>query len=400
MNRSNADQRESQIVKKRVIEAFGMHAKAYVASSVHKEGADLKTLVDGLRPSSHDLALDVATGGGHLANALAPHVRQVVALDLTGPMLVAAKEYARSLSLGNILYVTGDAEALPFADESFEIVTCRIAPHHFPDPHQFIQEVSRVLRPGGRFGLTDNVSPEDPLAAEFINEVERLRDGSHVWCPSIANWQSWIREAGLVCEMEKSWDKTYHFADWVARTAHNREQRTEVELALRGADVRLREQFQIVCDDEEIYSFATTQWLTVCQKPFPKEASTLVQTAVVGLDHVQVAAPPGCEEVARAFYSGLLGLPELPKKAGLATRGGVWFACGGQQLHVGVEQPFQPAQKAHPALAIQGIDRWIRVLQAAGVQMVEDDLSGARRIFLHDPFGNRLELVDIGSCQA
>lgn len=275
MNHPKEDQQGSQGVKKRVIESFAMHAKAYVASSVHKEGADLQTLVEGLRPSLDDLALDVATGGGHLANALAPHVRQVVALDLTGPMLVAAKEYARSLSIGNILYVTGDAEALPFADASFDVVTCRIAPHHFPDPRQFIREVSRVLRPGGRFGLTDNVSPEDPLAAEFINDVERLRDVSHVWCPSIADWRSWIREAGLVCEREESWDKTYHFADWVLRTTHNREQRTAVELRLRSADVRLREQFHIVCDDEEIYSFTTTQWLTVCQKPFVKEGPTL-----------------------------------------------------------------------------------------------------------------------------
>jgi catechol 2,3-dioxygenase-like lactoylglutathione lyase family enzyme len=118
---------------------------------------------------------------------------------------------------------------------------------------------------------------------------------------------------------------------------------------------------------------------------------------IVALDHVQIAAPEGCEPQARAFYGGLLGLSELPKPAGLAARGGVWFAVGDQQLHVGVEHPFAPARKAHPALraASSGALRALaRDLEEHGVEVAWDaDLPGSERCFVHDPWGNRLELL-------
>ena len=118
---------------------------------------------------------------------------------------------------------------------------------------------------------------------------------------------------------------------------------------------------------------------------------------MTGIDHVQVAAPPGCEEQARAFYGGLLGLPELEKPAALAARGGCWFACGEQQLHVGVSEPFAPATKAHPALRLRDGDALaalIGQLEAAGCLARRDvDLPGVARAFVDDPFGNRIELV-------
>jgi catechol 2,3-dioxygenase-like lactoylglutathione lyase family enzyme len=118
---------------------------------------------------------------------------------------------------------------------------------------------------------------------------------------------------------------------------------------------------------------------------------------VTGIDHVQVAAPAGCEERARAFYGGLLGLPELEKPAALAGRGGCWFACGPQQLHVGVSDPFAAATKAHPALRIRDaatLAALIERLTAAGCAARRDvDLPGTVRAFADDPFGNRIELV-------
>jgi catechol 2,3-dioxygenase-like lactoylglutathione lyase family enzyme len=112
---------------------------------------------------------------------------------------------------------------------------------------------------------------------------------------------------------------------------------------------------------------------------------------------VQVAAPPGCEEQARAFYGGLLGLPEIEKPEVLAARGGCWFACGKQQLHVGVSDPFSPATKAHPALAMRDADALealVAQLDAAGCETRRDiDLPGLARAFVDDPFGNRIELV-------
>jgi catechol 2,3-dioxygenase-like lactoylglutathione lyase family enzyme len=120
-------------------------------------------------------------------------------------------------------------------------------------------------------------------------------------------------------------------------------------------------------------------------------------TAVTGIDHVQVAAPPGCEQQARVFYGGLLGLPELEKPAALASRGGCWFACGAQQLHVGVSEPFAPATKAHPALRLRdtnALAALVTRLDAAGFPTRRDvDLPGIARAFVDDPFGNRIELV-------
>jgi catechol 2,3-dioxygenase-like lactoylglutathione lyase family enzyme len=117
---------------------------------------------------------------------------------------------------------------------------------------------------------------------------------------------------------------------------------------------------------------------------------------LVGIDHVQVAAPRGSEEDARRFYGRLLGLPELPKPAALKARGGVWFGCGTHQLHVGIAAPFVPAAKAHPALAVRAtdLDRLAQRLIEAGCTVQWDDaIPGTRRFYTADPWGNRLELV-------
>lgn len=115
---------------------------------------------------------------------------------------------------------------------------------------------------------------------------------------------------------------------------------------------------------------------------------------LVGLHHVLIAAPPGCEEEARAFYGGLLGLPEIPKPAGLRERGGVWFRCGQQEIHVGVEADFRPARKAHPAFLVQDLDGLRQRLVNRGIPVTDDvPLPGYRRFHARDPFGNRLEFL-------
>ena len=118
---------------------------------------------------------------------------------------------------------------------------------------------------------------------------------------------------------------------------------------------------------------------------------------IEGLDHVQVAAPPGSEREARRFYGELLGLGELPKPDVLAGRGGAWFECGPQQLHVGVTGDFAAARKAHPALRVTDVaelERLAERLEYAGVAVLwDEDLPGARRFYAEDPWGNRVELL-------
>jgi catechol 2,3-dioxygenase-like lactoylglutathione lyase family enzyme len=121
---------------------------------------------------------------------------------------------------------------------------------------------------------------------------------------------------------------------------------------------------------------------------------------IVGLDHVQVVAPPGSRDVAHAFYGGLLGLEEVEMPPVLAARGGIWFALGERELHVGLEERFVPAHRAHPALNVSSGDALEALaarLKAAGYEPNFDhELPGARRFYVSDPFGNRLELISRG----
>lgn len=114
------------------------------------------------------------------------------------------------------------------------------------------------------------------------------------------------------------------------------------------------------------------------------------------IDHVQIAAPPGCEAAARDFYGSLLGMKEIEKPPVLRARGGCWFECGTQQLHIGVEREFRPARKAHPAFAVLDIDELREALRGRGIAVIDDDnLPGARRFYAEDPWGNRLEFVEV-----
>jgi catechol 2,3-dioxygenase-like lactoylglutathione lyase family enzyme len=114
--------------------------------------------------------------------------------------------------------------------------------------------------------------------------------------------------------------------------------------------------------------------------------------SIIGIDHIQVAAPAGCEEQVRDFYGGVLGLEELPKPEPLRARGGCWFRAGGQELHVGVEEPFAPARKAHPGFVVADLEVLRVRLRDSNIEPRDDDsIPGTTRFFAEDPFGNRLE---------
>jgi len=118
---------------------------------------------------------------------------------------------------------------------------------------------------------------------------------------------------------------------------------------------------------------------------------------ILRLDHVQLAMPRGGEDRARAFYSGLLQIPEVPKPAALAARGGAWFESRDVKVHLGVDPEFRAARKAHPAFLVRGLPELVERLRTAGVDVVDDDaIPDGARVYVTDPFGNRLELVADG----
>jgi ubiquinone/menaquinone biosynthesis C-methylase UbiE len=207
----------SELTKTLVKQQFGVSSRAYATSDVHARGESLDILLAEIRPRSDWVALDVATGAGHTALAVAPHVKRVVAYDLTEQMLETAADLAARRGLANFETRLGDAEALPFPDGSFDLVTCRLAFHHFPDSARAFAEMARVLRSGGTLGFTDNYVVDDPEAAAFYNEYERLRDPSHVRVLALGELEALFTRSGLAITALHRLEKEMEFQDWADR---------------------------------------------------------------------------------------------------------------------------------------------------------------------------------------
>lgn len=211
--------------KSLVQQQFGANAANYVGSTVHAKGASLAGLVEAVRPENNWSCLDVATGAGHTALAFAPHVAHVLATDLTEEMLEQVRKLVAEKGLANVDTAHADAEALPFEDGQFDLVSCRIAPHHFPDIAKFVAESHRVLKPGGTFALVDNVSPDTMTtpghdtadlqdAAARYNEFEKIRDPSHgrAWTPN--EWLQCLETTGFTVTHHELLDKAMSFKAW------------------------------------------------------------------------------------------------------------------------------------------------------------------------------------------
>lgn len=164
----------------RVREVFARQAAAFEDHRHnHVLTEDSQWLFASLRCEPQDLLLDVAAGTGHAARALAGRVALAVAIDLTAEMLQAGKASAEAQGLRNVIFLQGDALALPFLDQSFDVVISRFATHHIERAEHQLAEMARCLRPGGRLALADVVADEDPEIAARANRLERMRDPSH-----------------------------------------------------------------------------------------------------------------------------------------------------------------------------------------------------------------------------
>lgn len=196
---------------------FGPAAAAYAQSDVHRAGADLEAMRARSAEGSRRHVLDVGCGAGHTALAFAPDADEVVAYDLTPAMLEQARVLAAERGLGNLRFETGDAASLPFDDASFDVVTSRLAAHHFEDPAASVREAARVLRPGGLFLLSDTIAPEAPVQDTFLNAFEVLRDPSHVRNHRVSEWRARFAAAGLSFESCGKFRISQSFDAWVER---------------------------------------------------------------------------------------------------------------------------------------------------------------------------------------
>ncbi|BFT73884.1 class I SAM-dependent methyltransferase [Paenibacillus sp. P36] len=254
-------------IKQHVQQQFGKHASKYVTSENHAKGDDLELLLTWLPLKNTWNVLDIATGGGHVAKKLSAHVRQVVATDLTRPMLSVAADHLKQAQCDNVLFVVADAEQLPFLDRSFDAVTCRIAAHHFPNPHLFLHEAARVLKPGGKLVLIDNVAPSDEALDQFMNTFEAMRDTSHVRCLTVPEWQALAEKAGLQVEISLMNRKPHKFPAWVMRTAENEEQAKSVEQFITSADQANQDYFSVHIENGKLQYLEIDEWRAVLSKP-------------------------------------------------------------------------------------------------------------------------------------
>ena len=206
---------ELRSVQRRNREQYAGVAPAYARSESHGGGEDLdwfRARACSVMPTA---ALDVACGGGFSTRALLGAGHRVVATDLTPESVAAA---CGTTDIGRVLWAAGAAEQLPVRDGSVGIVGCRIAAHHFGDPARFVDEVVRVLRPGGLLLVVDTTAPEDDELARWLDDVERLRDPSHVRARPVSWWRAVCAGAGLRVDEVQAVSKRHPLEPWLARS--------------------------------------------------------------------------------------------------------------------------------------------------------------------------------------
>lgn len=214
----------------------------------------------------HWRALDIATGGGHTALAFAQLVREVVASDVTREMLAAAQRFIRGKGASNVRFAGADAVSLPFAASAFELVTCRVAPHHFPDCGQFVREMARVLKPGGMAAMIDNVVPEDRSAADYVNALEKRRDPSHVRAYTAAEWLDFFLGSGFKIESTEFFRKARDFDSWAAMQGAGEDTIAELRTMLESARAAAKESLAPETRGGKL-RFYLTEILVVASRP-------------------------------------------------------------------------------------------------------------------------------------
>jgi ubiquinone/menaquinone biosynthesis C-methylase UbiE len=229
-------------------------AEAY-ATGEHRSGRDLQLVVELAAPTGTERALDIGTGAGHTAMALAPRVASVVLTDPVPAMLATARRLAAGAGIANLEFVEAVAERLPFPAACFDIVTTRLAAHHFDDVALAFREIARVLRPGGAFIFIDTLAPADAQSAAYQDEVEALRDPTHRRIYTEREWVAFSEEAGLRTEKTEMVPKAHEFEPWLERGGEDAATLERVrQHFLDAPDCAVRD-LEIVVRDGRVMSF-------------------------------------------------------------------------------------------------------------------------------------------------
>ena len=260
---------------KAVQRQFGQQAAYYAVSRPHATGTSLGVMINWAKPTAADRVLDVATGTGFTAFAFAEAAAEVVATDITAKMLQEARRLGAERGFRNIHFLQAAAETFPFRDKSFDIVTCRIACHHFASVPAFLGEVRRILGPTGRLVLVDSSSPEEPDLHTWHQEMERLRDPTHVRNYTPSEWRRFIADAGLTLEELTTSHRTeLVFSDWVRTSGSPPDVVAELRRQFIEASPAIREAFRIRAVEEDFHF----SWMLTILLARPKQRSHLAQS--------------------------------------------------------------------------------------------------------------------------
>ncbi len=213
---------------------FGLRASNYRLSTTHGNPVDLERMVNLLQPHPGAIALDVATGGGHTAIALAKCVNKVVAIDITPEMLAEAEVASKQSDINNIVFQMQDVHNLNFSDGQFDIVVSRFAAHHFFNVKKAIREMCRVLRPGGKFYVLDCSVVDGDETEEEINRIELLRDSSHQCLYSPRQWNHVLEGLPLIIQLTVFIKENYELPQWFDRIGTNYSNRQEIFRILKN----------------------------------------------------------------------------------------------------------------------------------------------------------------------
>ena len=232
-----------------VADAFGSTAAAYLTSQVHATGADLERLAATFAATcGNATVLDMGCGAGHASFAVAPHAREVVAYDIAPQMLATVAAAAQERGLASIRTRQGAAEALPFADASFNWAISRMSAHHWRDVPCALAEARRVLKPGGRLLFIDIAGIDDPLLDTHIQAIEVLRDGSHVRDYRADEWLTMLDQAGFEARIDERWRIGIEFTPWVARMRTPDERVAAIRSLWQCAPDEVRRYFDVRAD--------------------------------------------------------------------------------------------------------------------------------------------------------
>ncbi|WP_407308989.1 class I SAM-dependent methyltransferase [Desulfosporosinus sp. SB140] len=238
-----------------ILKNFGQRALDYRLSSTHGNPVDLERMINLLKPTLDTTALDVATGGGHTALALAKFVNNVMAIDITPEMLSEAKKAALALQMNNIDFKMEDIHSLSFLYEQFDVVVSRFAIHHFSNVQKALSEMCRVLKPGGKFYVLDCSVFDGEESERELNQVELLRDSSHQCSYSPRQWNELLKQLPLKVEHTSLLQEQYQLPQWFDRMSTDQTNRQEIFRVLNGLSEECKSHYSFGPDFITTYRF-------------------------------------------------------------------------------------------------------------------------------------------------